>query len=204
MLTKQRKAARALLRPLKQPLYDTMQLTAATNYSQVPFFQVPQSGNIVAAGAQKSEVDTNLLNASMIGRPQDFDLWGFTCELDTSLAVAETRMADMLLLFRGMFEFNFGQQNPWYRVPLQQIPNGCGTEGTIGTADDAAAVNYGDFHNGIASSKEFYNVTINKNPIPILYAETFYAALRWPVAPVNLANTFRIRVFMKGVLYTGI
>jgi len=203
-LSKERVEARAALRPLKQPLYDTGHIIlGATN--RVNFFQAPQGQPIVAAGALKTEADTNLTQSGMLGRPQEFDLYGFNLEVAVDMIAAEDDIQDFSLIYEnGVFEFYFGQQRPWLQVPVQEIPHGTGLEGALGTADDAAALNYFLGHNGLGSSKQFYNFTIGKKPIPIGSAENFNGRLDFPAGAITCANLHRARCYMKGVLYSAL
>ena len=204
MLTRERIEARAALRPLKQPLYDTgLILTAGVQ--RVQFFNAPIGGALGAA--VKSEADTNLTQSGMIGRPAEFDLYGFQLELQIVGDDCPNTVRDLNLIYdTSAFEFFFGQQRPWLQVPAQEIPNGPGIEGAFSTADDAAAENYFFGHCGKGSSKAMYNFTIGKKPIPIGSAESFSALLSWPGGAINPAGAvdIRARCYMKGIYYSGL
>jgi len=204
MLTRERIEARAALRPLKQPLYDTgLILTAGVQ--RVQFFQAPIGGALGAA--VKSEADTNLNQAAQIGRPNEFDLYGFKLELQIVGDDGVNTVRDLELIYdTSVYEFFFGQQRPWLQVPAQEIPNGAGLEGAFSTADDAAALNYFMGHCGEGSCKAMYNFTIGKKPIPIGSAETFSALLSWPIAAINPAGAADIRAtnYLVGIYYSAL
>lgn len=203
-LTKAREAARALLRPLKQPLYDTGRLDAGAN-NRVAWFQAPQGQPIVAAGALKTEADTNLTQAGQLGRPLEFDLYAFQVELFHSGANVAF-VDDALLVYEaGVFEFFFGQQRPWLQVPLTQIPNGLYVTGTVATADAGTPTAYAFVNNGKSSVKEYYDFTIGKEPVPIASAENFTARIDFPGGAVTTATAqLRCRCYMVGVLYSSL
>lgn len=208
MLTKERIEARAALRPLKQPLYDTGIINTGAATNRVQFFQSAQGTPIVAAGANKTEADTNLQQSSQIGRPSEFDLYGHCLELMTVGDDAENTIEDYNLIYdTGVYEFFFGLQRPWLQVPAQQIPNGPGIEGTLATANDGAALNYYMAHCGEGRCKNnMYNFTIGKKPIPIGSAEPFNALLRWPAGAITIAGgaDIRARAYLKGIYYSAL
>lgn len=202
MLTQARRAARAMLRPLKQPLFDTGILAAAAN-NRVQFFATAQ-GAALGAG-NKTEVDTNLQQQGQIGRPLEFDLYGFNVELVNDIADVPNNVVDRGLVYTsGVFQFFFGQQRPWLEVPFTQIPNGPYVTGTIATADATTPTNYASMYNGKSSTKEFYDFTIGKEPVPIASAETFSALLSFPTAAVTLNTATRVRCYMKGILFASL
>jgi len=207
MITKERIESRAALRQLKQPLFDTGHILTGAATIRVNFFQAPQGQPIVAAGALKTEADTNLTQAGQLGRPQEFDLYGFALELIIVGNVAETTDTDLGMIYdTGAFEFYFGQQRPWLQVPADQVPNGTGIEGAVACANDGAAVNYLWAHNGEGASDAMYNFTIGKKPIPVGSLENFSARLDWPGGAITItgAAAIRARCFMKGVLYAAL
>jgi len=202
MITRERVESRAALRALKQPLFDTAIFDNA-GVNRLNYFQAPQGNPIVAAGAFKSEVDTNLTQAGQLGRPQEFDLYGFNLEFTCDPDDAGATIADLQLLYdAGVFEFFFGQQRPWLQIPVQEIPNGAGWEGTVATAN--VGTEYFFAKNGIGDVHSYYVFTIGKKPIPIASAENFTARVDFPQGAVTPSQDYRVRCFMKGVLYAAL
>jgi hypothetical protein len=173
------------------------------------FFQAPVGFPIAAAGALKSLADTNLQQASCLGKPQELDWYNTTVEVGymmTILAGGDTALtADIgLLYWRGLFEVRFGNQKPWVQVPLHNVAPGVALTGCIATANDAAPNHeYQIIANGEASIKNFTDVTIGKDPVPIGSAESFNAQITFPAA-VTPTTARRVRVYLNGVLYTGL
>jgi len=206
MITRERAESRAALRALKNPLYDTGHILAAAPTNRVNFFQAPQGNPIVAAGALKTEADTNLTQAGQLGRPQEFDLYGFQLEIfNTNCDDIPNTFADLLLVYdTGVFEFFFGQQRPWLQLPVEEIPNGPAFEGCYATADNAATTGAAFLKSGEGAADAYYNFTIGKKPIPIASAENFSARLDWPSGAPTTTNLYRATCYMKGILYAAL
>lgn len=206
MLTNQRIADRAALRPLKQPLYDTGLILTA-GIQRIAFFQAPQGTPIAPAGANKSIADTNLQQSTCLGKPNEFDLYGMHLELQIIGDDGENTVQDLRLIYdTSVYQFFFSAQKPWLEVPAQEIPNGAGLEGAFGTADDGAAEDYFFGKNGTGSCKAYYVFTIGKKAIPIGSNESFSAVLSWPAAAINIAGAadVRARNFLRGIFYSGL
>lgn len=206
-LTKERIEARAALRPLKQPLFDTgVVLVAPAVNLNVSFFQAQLGQPITPGGVFKTEADTNLTQGGQIGRPQEFDLYGMQIEVWMPGNVGAFTIGDLGLMYnQSVYEFFFGTQRPWLQTPADRVANGPGIEGTVATANDAVPVNYAFKHNGIGSGAAMYEFTIGKKPIPIGSAENFSA--RWSFRPAGITLTgasTRVRNFLKGILYAAL
>ena len=204
-ITKERLAARAVLRKLKNPLYDTSVMRVGTAESRLAFFQAPQGQPIMAAGAMKTEADTNLQQAGQLGRPTEFDLYALQMELQQD-ADDLTIYDDYLALYEeGLFSFRFGSQRPWLEVPVTQIPNGLSQTGAVATADAGTPTAYAFVNNGEASCKDFCDMTVGGDPIPIASAENFGARLEFAAAvTITSAVALRVRVHMLGILYSSL
>jgi len=193
----------AHLRPLKQPLYDTL-VYAAAGQLILRAFSIPQGQPIAPAGANKTDADTNLTQAGQLGTPNEFDLYGFNFEIEnlTNINGAITDIRD--ILETGVFEFNFGANRPWLIVPLRDIPRGCGAHGGV-QGDGYVALYQREVQvNGLGSPKEFYNFTIGNAPIRIRSNETFGVTLSWPLGVVAISAATRVRVYLQGILYTAL
>jgi hypothetical protein len=203
-ITKERVEARAVLRKLKNPLYDTGIIAAAGTNVRVNFFQAPQGQPIAAAGALKTEADTNLTQAGQLGRPQEFDIYAAQVEIYHSGATVGV-FDDFLRIYNpGIFELFFGQNRAWLQVPLYQIPTGLYLTGAIATADAATPTAYTYSQNGKSSVKEFYDMTVGGDPIPLASAENFSARIDWPGGAITSGNIYRARCFLLGILYSSL
>jgi hypothetical protein len=192
---------RAVLRPLKQPLYDTENMPSA-GLAQIIFFQRPLGQNLGAAPvAAKSYADTNMQQASQLGTPQEFDLYGFNMRLGVPVTLVDFQ----LLMDQGLFVFNFGQGRPWLRCQLGDIPTGCGQNGAASIDGAVAQVLHDIPVQGVPSTKEFYNFCVGKKPIRIRSNETFNVEIDYPNGVPNIAAAFcRMTVLMRGILYTSL
>ena len=199
------------LRPLKQPLYDTELLKHNTATTEKTFFVSPISQPIVAAGAIKTEADTNLEQSGAIGKPTYFDLYGFQFRVNLDSGGAGDGIniiANMQLLYeRGIFEFFMGQQRPYLEDRLSRIPAGLDTDGCVTTADTTNNPTYAFASNGEKSSKEYFEASIGGQPIPIQYSESFRAKVSWTggiTITTSGQSGYRLTCFMKGIFYSSL
>lgn len=200
-------APQAALRPLKQPLYDTM-IYAQAGQAQLRFFSVPLGQPIVAAGANKTLADTNLEQAGQLGTPQEFDLHGFQFEVAALSGRVNRALAinnnDVLgIMQTGVFEFTFGANRPLLQVPLTEIPRGVGVTGMLGVDGFVAQTTREHLRCGTGDPNEYYNFTIEKKPIRLRSNETFGVNLLWPLGVVAISALIRIRVIMVGMTYSA-
>ena len=107
---------RAVLRPLKQPLYDTIRFDALCFNGKWDLFSRPigQSGY---SGWSQTEVETNMTQAAQLGPPEEFDLWGFRAEMESHMSLRDRRR----FLEHCVWRFWFGDR-VWYSGPLTMIP----------------------------------------------------------------------------------
>jgi hypothetical protein len=192
---------RALLRPLKQDLYDTENIPSAGGVNQLVYFQRPFGQNIAQAPvAAKTYADTNMNQASQLGTPQEFDLYGFNFRLGDMVTLADFQA----VMDQGVFTFNFGQGRPWLRTQLANIPSGVAPFGATAIDGAAAQVVHDLPVQGVPSAKEMYNFCVGKKPCRIRSNETFNVEVTWPNAAPNPVVFVRATVMLKGVLYTSL
>jgi len=184
------------LRPLKQPLYDTMQYPAA-GVNALSFFQVPQ-GQALVAGVNKTAVHTNLTQAGQLGTPQQFDLFGFQCKLPVVTINADWDA----LIANGVFTFSFGQNRQWLTVPLAYVPAGISKDGYAATTVGATTIE--SHHNGQGLISNYLNFTVGNNPIRIHSNESFNVTLTWPTVIPTPTVAVNITVYLLGILYSGL
>jgi len=193
----------AALRPLKQPLYDTMQYAIAGQV-QLRMFSVPLGQPIAAAAANKTLADTNLEQAGQLGTPQMFDLYGFCFEAQL-ITAADGSAGDAFGIYEtGVFEFTFGVSRPWLQIPLTEIPRGVGPTG--GQQGDGFVAAYARewLYCGEGSPAEMYSFTIGRKAIRLHSNETFGVNLNWPLGAVAITAITRVRVYLMGILYAAL
>jgi hypothetical protein len=205
VVTTERAQGRAILRKLKNPVYDTAIFPAAATV-RMGFFQAPIGFPIAAAGAIKTIADTNLTQAGCLGKPMELDWFNTTLEVgyQASILVDTALSVDIALLYwRGLFEIKFGNQKPWLQCPVHNVAPGVAVTGVVETKNDGAGHEYQYIANGVASTKNFTDVTIGDQSIPIGSAETFTAEITFPAA-VTPTTARRIRCYLNGIYYTGL
>jgi len=192
---------RAALRPLRQPLYDTENVPSAGNAAQLIYFQRPIGQAIAfAPAAAKTLADTNLTQASQLGTPAEFDLYGFNFRLGNTVTLADFQQ----VMDQGVFTFNFGQARPWLQVQLSDIPTGCGISGSLSIDGAVAQVLNNLVTEGPASVDEIYSFAVAKKPVRIRSNETFNVQIDWPNANPNPVVFVRATVLLRGIKYTSL
>jgi len=191
----------AVLRPLKQPLYDTENVPSAGGVAQFIFFTRPLGQNLGNAPvAIKTLADTNMTQASQLGTPQEFDLYGFNVRLGNVVTLADFQA----VMDQGSFVFNYGQGRPWLRCPLADIPSGVAPSGALSIDGAAAQVVHDLPVQGVPSVKEFYNFCVGKKPSRIRSNENFSVEINYPNGAPNPAVFVRMQVVLRGILYTSL
>lgn len=204
-----RKTGDAVLRKLKQPLYDTTVIEGGAATQQLQFFNIPIGGAMPVAGGAKSLADTNMSQAAQLGTPQEFSLVGFNYEFFVLEPddIANGAPDYLLMYEQSTFTFVFSNNRPWLRVPLSQIPQGISATGTGASGDITNNIEFGYLHQGLASVKEYYNFMLpNKKLIHIYPNEPFGVDIDWfnGAITLNTANDQRCRVFIVGFLYSAL
>jgi len=193
---------RAILRPLKQPIYDTENVPSAGGAAQLTFFQRPmgQAFANIPVGVGKTLADTNMTQAAQLGTPNEFDLWGFNVRLGDTVTLADFQAC----MDQGVFTFNFGQGRPWLQTQLHDIPTGVGISGST-AIDGAGAATQVDLPvNGVVASKEIYSFAVGRKPVRIRSNETFNVVITWPNANPNPVVFVRVTVVLRGIYYSNL
>jgi hypothetical protein len=191
----------AAFRVLRQPLYDTEHYPSAGGVTSLIFFQRPLGQGFANAPAgAKTYADTNMQQASLIGSPAEFDLFGFNVRLGNTVLLAEYQS----LINQGLFIFTFGQGRPWLRAQLQDIPSGCNIAGAMGYDGAAAATMVALPTSGLQDSKQLYAFAVGGAPIRIRSNETFGVEIQWPNAAPAVTTRVRITTTLRGLYYAGI
>ncbi|MGH8898199.1 MAG: hypothetical protein ACRDZ4_14560 [Egibacteraceae bacterium] len=183
-----------VLRPLRQPLYDTEKLTNG----QTGTVSLFADNKKFADGAQKLECDTNMTQSGQLGYPLEFDLVGFLTELERGT----TRLQQNDVYNKLVFKWFFGQNVPWLRIKLTKMPEGIGQTGSVstGTGD---AVEASIVSNGWGVVTNFYNFTTpDRKARRISSTESFRNELTICSAlSLGSGVTRKITTWMLGILY---
>ncbi len=207
-LVKQRKKPNAILRKLQQPLYDTNVIDDAGGFNLMQFFLLPVGQPMPVAGGNKSEVDTNMTQASQLGTPEEFSLKGFQFEYfhEDPSNIIDFANDQFAMYDESVFTFFFSNNRPWLQVPLSRIPSGTMLTGTGSSGDTTGTVEFGFVHQGEASVKEYYDFKIEKKGIHIHTNEPFFVELTWPNGNPTWAtdDEDRVRVYLVGHLFAAL
>lgn len=220
-LTIERETSQGVLRGLRQPLYDTMEIPAdAAAVPSIDFFTRPIGDELNVTGNSKTELDTNLTSSGELGTPEQFELFGFNVSVlyaskykevgDTYGSLANF-LDDMTEIYeQGVFEF-LQNSKSYLEIPLTQIPHGnFHLYGPADTASDNAAglgVNFYSISNGMPEKKEFYKFYVNDAPEFIPSNQNFKCRLKYPNGDIGLSGDgtgTRVVVYMVGVLYAAL
>ncbi len=180
--------ATPVLRPLKQPMYDT-EIYPAAGAGRIQWFV--NSATIAATGAAKTLAETNMTQNGQLGTPLEFDLIGFNFEIEYGTTMADRAQIENT----GVFIWIFGQNTPWLTVPITRIPEGSGVAG------NSTAANTAVISQGVAHATNFYNFSVDRRARHIFSNESFHGELQYPNGVETISVATRIRCFMLGVLF---
>jgi len=205
-LVRASQAPSAALRPLLQPLYDTEMIPSNGGIANLVLFARPVGQafqSAVATGARaKTLADTNMVLGGQLGTPQEFDLFGFNCQLVDNLLAGITRVDFLNASGLGVFQFQFGQGRPYLQTRLKDIPAGC--DEYRSSVDGAGALDSAQT-SGLPSVKEVYNFAVKRQPVHIYPQEAFSVTVGWPVAAaLPLTDDLRLTVYLRGILYASL
>jgi hypothetical protein len=183
-----------VLRPLRQPLYDS-EFLADGQSGTVSFFQ---DNKKFATGAQKQAVDTNMTQSGQLGYPLEFDLVGFLFELQRGA----TRLQSNSIYNSCVWQWFFGQNVPWLRAKLTKIPEGIAASGSVSTGT-AQATEASIISNGWGVVTNFYNFTTpDRKARRISSTESFRMDLVISYALALGSNvSLKATAWMLGILY---
>lgn len=161
---------------IDQPLYDTVEITAATAGTYSAF--VNPFGTAIGA-AVKGYQHTNLLQAGRLEAGWEFTVKGISANVkDLNAAGARVTLADYLTVMMSDLNFQIGQVSI-LRIPLIAVPPASG-EFNYFSNIVAAATEYKTTHGVVAYQNRFHM----KNPIIIQEQEMIQMDVNVPVATV--------------------
>jgi hypothetical protein len=189
-----------LLRPLKQPQYDTESMPASAT-TQILFFAKPQGQADASGGiASKTISETNLTQAGQITVPNQFKLYGFQFEVQSIVTVADYR----LIYSTAAWQFIFGGTRVYLQCPLSRIPQGMGPEGFAALDGNSSTTSAVMVHNGLGMVSNYYNFAYNKATMHIQSAENFQAKNTWSASGgVTLSQATRTTAYLIGITFSG-
>jgi hypothetical protein len=185
-----------VLRPLRQPIFDT-EVYPAGGIATLRLFT---NSTTFAAGGAKLSRHTNMTQSGQLGTPLEFDLVGFNVEIERG-----TSKDDHDTLYRtGQFIWFFGQNTIWLNVPLSRIPEGIGLYGQISQDGNAAPVEKSVLVNGWPIVQNLYNFTTpDRMARRVTSTESFRAQIDFPDVPTpTISVNTEVRAYMLGILYT--
>lgn len=184
-----------VLRPLRQPLYDTEKLTDGQTLPVTLF----TDNKKFADGTTKLECDTNMTQSGQLGYPLEFDLVGFLAELQRGA----TRSQFNDIYNKIVWKWFFGQNVPWLRIKLTKIPEGIGSTGSVSIDGNAAPAEASIISNGWGVVTNFYNFTTpDRKARRISSTESFKAELTICSAlSLGSQQVVKITGWMLGILY---
>ena len=182
-------AQTARLRPLRNPLFDTELMVAATGYTRIEFFV---NRRTFLNGTAKNESHTNMTSDGQLGSPLEFDLIGLTGKLNYGASLLNINA----FYNAGAFKWLFHQNVQWLNAKVTEMPGGVGPTGF--TTEATSTI----FNNGVGSSNNFFNMTDHlKQARHILPLENFKGVIDMPATFTPNANNVLYTVQMIGLLY---
>lgn len=189
-----------LLRPLKNPLYDTESLPASAITERVYFARPQGSADTSGAITAKTISETNLTQAGQITVPNQFKLYGFTFETAAGCTIADWR----LIYNTAAYQFTFGGTRTYLQVPLLRMPQGMGPEGFAAVDGNTSNVQAVELHNGLGLVSNYYNFQYKGATMHIQSAENFQTKVTWSASSgISISAATRTRAYLIGVLFNG-
>jgi len=186
-----------VLRPLRQPVFDSELLPAAPAAFPETLIHV-NNRTFALTGAAKGPADTNMTQPSQLGSPLEFDLVGFNFQIDRGVALQNHNV----VYNNGSYHWIFGQSTEWLNTQLTRVPEGVGQYGTVTTT--VAATQLSILANGYPLVTNIYNFTTpDRLARRITSTESFRLRLVFNAGTAFVvAGTGNTRVtnFMLGIL----
>jgi hypothetical protein len=191
-------ARKPILRPLRQPLYDSEIYVAATPNTSYDLFVNRRT--FAATGAAKNAAATNMpSDGGFLANPLEFDLVGFNGHFNyNALLDDQQRMYN-----GGVFAWVFGTTTTWLSIKLNAIPAGTGLVGGV-AIPAAAIVVSAAVANGVPSPNVFFNFSDHrKQARRIVSNESFRNNVQFLGVAALVANV-TWTTYMIGILYASL
>lgn len=189
-----------VLRPLRQPMYDS-EFLATGGTTAIQLFSDHKRFTTAPAVA-KTEVDTNMLDDGSLGTPLEFDLIGFV----TELARGTTRSQHNDIYNKCVWKWFFGMNVPWIRLKMTKVPEGLAAAGSVSIDGNGAPAEQSIISNGWPVVTNFLNFTTpDKKARRVTSKETFRNEIL-PCTALALGSGASVKVttFMLGLLYAAL
>jgi hypothetical protein len=166
------------LEAITQPLYDTVDIAAATLVA-----------NYFVAPAGKNRRQTNVFTTGQLAAPKQFLI-----KAVRAILPEETPLADQVLIYNlGLFRLSIGEK-VYVELPLQLVTAGCGLEGEF----DSGSVGTGNiFHNGRPDN---FNLYILEHHILVPPMQIITCDVQFTAAPAAISATVGLTIFLEGEL----
>lgn len=196
-----------ILRPLKNPQYDTELILTPTTVTEVTFFQRALSQTTAAGGLVKTLAETNMRQSAQLPTPLHQQIYGFLFEVEPSISIANFNA----IYTTSVFQFTFSGTRVYLQIPLQRIPTGVSISGFASTT--VGATSLGGVTNGIGHIHNIYNFTVGNKALQIRPNEAFNISVAWPTAAPTLTalnfaggaiTSIRLRVYIVGLFYSAL
>lgn len=191
---------KVVLRPLKQPLYDTEGYPNSAVTERKWFARAQGSGDAASVISSKTISETNLTQTGQLSAPDTFALFGFNFVIEYGTTLADMR----LILNTGAFIFTFTGSRVYLEIPLNRIPAGVKPEGPLAADGATAAVVYTEVQNGSGHMSNVYPFNIKDRTLWIQPNENFGVKVTYPSGVTVSTDTPRTQVFLIGMLYKAV
>ncbi len=185
----------AIVRSYKEPLYDSENILAATPAREFTLYSKPV-GQTLNSTTVKTFLFTNQTQASTLGTPLSFDVYGFNKRiwgLETQKSISKGNYD--LVEAAGVAEVIFGQDTKFLTIPIEDVPSGADTEG-LGTTDSP--------HVGLGVTDNFYRFDIGGRSLHINSTETYQVKISFPSSLAGITGNLLFRWFIRGIRYKGV
>lgn len=184
----------AIVRSYKEPLYDSETILAATPSREFVLYSKPV-GQAMNDGTVKTFLQTNQGQASQLGSPLSFDVYGFNARLER-VGLKSVSFGNFDLVFgNAVAEVIFGQDSKFLTIPVSDVPAGVDTEGLAVT--DAPHIGWG-------VSDNIYRFDIGGRALHINSTEPYSVKISFPSTLAGITGNLLFRWFMRGIRYKGV
>ena len=184
----------AIVRSYKEPLYDSEVILAATPSREFVLYAKPV-GQTMNDGTVKTFLQSNQTQASQLGSPLSFDVYGFNARLE-EVGQKIVAIGNFDLVYgNAVAEVIFGQDNKFLTIPVSDVPAGVDTEGLAVT--DAPHIGWG-------VSDNIYRFDIGGRALHINSTEPYSVKISFPSTLAGITGNLLFRWFMRGIKYKGV
>lgn len=205
--------AKVVLRPLKQPCYDSEWLTPGKQYSYLRLFGRWQGQTFMDRMASKDIVHTNMNEANMLSASLEFSVFGFNYALADDVSAE-----DKAKIKTGSFSFIFVGNRVYLTCPLIGMPTERQRKPVQEVLDRLVAIQTEIDQKKFAASAEqerkdrealkeeaaneqLHDFTIGKATLRIRPGEYFAVQYDWP-EPIIVSKPVLLYAFIEGLMWT--